>query len=271
MKIKRLLKSVMIVLGFNIFVGNDNSFAKNIDISSYMINDVKFSTEDIYAIKVIETQNKEIITIGYQDSLTVEDGYDGVLTKHDSEGNLLWCVKMETSRESLFFQSGILLDNGDIIVVGDDSDSTDIYALIIKYDKDGNLIWKKTMNNTFFYSATICSDGNIAVVGGDGSAVIAKYDINGNLLWNKSFKYFDKDILSCIKETKSGDLIAVGESISRIDSGLIIKCDKDGNELWGPVFSVGLDVGFCLLIAGTLFEMGMIYCCWRKFFYKYRI
>ena len=25
----------------------------------------------------------------------------------------------------------------------------------------------------------------------------------------------------------------------------------------GPVFSVGLDLGFCLLIAGTLFEMGM--------------
>lgn len=232
MKIKRLLKSVMIVLGCTVFASDDNSFATNIDISSYMINDVKFSTEGVYVSSVIETQDKEIITIGYQDSSIVEYGYDGIITKHDSEGNLLWVNKMSTSKSDLFFQSGLLLDNGDIIVVGDDSDSTGIYALIIKYDKDGNLIWKKTMNDTFFCSATICSDGNIGVAGGDDSAIIAKYDINGNLLWNKSFNYFNVGFLRYIKETKSGGFIAVGESIDNVDSGLIIKCDKDGNELW---------------------------------------
>ena len=231
MNIKKLIKNSVLVMLGSFYISN-SSLATNTEVSDNIIKEDLFIVDNIYITKTIETQDKEVITIGYYDSSDIVSGYDGVIMKHDSNGECIWLNKMEGSEGRLFFQSGVLLDNGDIIVVGDDEDSTDIYALIIKYDKDGNLIWKKTLDSAFFYSAEICSDGNIVAVGGNGAGVIVKYDIDGNLLWNKDIKFSKEGIFHSVKETKDRGFIIVGISDQNIYDGLIIKCDKDGNLEW---------------------------------------
>jgi len=196
---------------------------------------------------------------------------DAIIVKYDPNGNVLWKKSFGGSKYDYFYHITLAPD-GNLVAVGT-SGSTDgdmqglnkgsSDAIIVKYDINGNVLWKKSFGgNNFdaFYSITSIPDGNFVVVGdanssdgdlqglskGSTDAVIVKYDKNGNVLWKKSFGGSNSDGFNFVTLTPDGNFVAVGESTSTdgdmqglnkgSNDAVIVKYDKNGNVLWKKSF-----------------------------------
>lgn len=107
------------------------------------------------------------------------------------------------------FADVISVDDGYVVVGYSNSTNGDLTglnkgntdAIIVKYDLNGNVVWKKNYggsNYESFAGVTFVNDGYVAVGisssndgdlvnlnEGDHDAIIVKYDLNGNILWKK--------------------------------------------------------------------------------------
>ena len=113
-------------------------------------------------------------------------------------------------------------------------------ALIVKYDKNGEVVFDKkykVLNNSKFTGVACVDDGYIAVgqsvyentkVGneGKGGAVIVKYNFDGKKIWEKSFGNSKSAVYNDVI-LYDGYLYVVGKTDNRI--GVINKYDLDGN------------------------------------------
>ncbi|RYZ48606.1 MAG: gliding motility-associated C-terminal domain-containing protein [Sphingobacteriales bacterium] len=135
---------------------------------------------------------------------------------------------------------------------------------IVKLDRCGNIIWKKTMGGTGYESArdvietangflilgeTNSTDGDVvAGFGGTKDIWLLQVDFNGNLVWQKRLGGTGLDIGNQIvaladgnfliaATTSSADGIAVGNhGAGGYTDGLLIKIDAAGNVLWNKCF-----------------------------------
>ena len=173
-------------------------------------------------------------------------------------------------------------DNGDWKGTTRSEYTNDTYAFIVKYDNEGNILWKNKFGGggDHFHSITAVADGVIAVgeaypssfgkgdwegVAGKGTvcsastdAIIVKYDNNGNIVWKKNFGGAAMDEFASVTTVSDG-IIAVGSS--RVDSfgsgdwlgfpshkhcfwdATIVKFDFNGNVIWKKRFGgAGADV-----------------------------
>ena len=187
---------------------------------------------------------------------------DAIIIKYDKDGNLLW-QKNWGGTGNDEFTNLIQTEDENFYVVGK-STSTDIDgienkgsedAVIVKYDKNGNLIWQKNWggNDNDKFDNLIVTDDGVVVIGdcsslnierlenkGSIDAVIVKYDKNGNLIWQKNWGGDGNDMFNGIVQTKSGNYVVVGENNSFIEGltnmidldAMIIEFDKNGNLIW---------------------------------------
>ena len=143
---------------------------------------------------------------------------------------------------------GVETDNDDnIIAVGNvektetDHNKSIRKALIVKYDKDGNLIFDKEfskLDNSKFTDIVIYEDNyyvigqsvysNTKIGNKDGGALINKYDKNGELIWSKTFGNSKNAIYNDIL-IKDNYLYVVGTDDYY---GLFNKYDLDGNFIF---------------------------------------
>jgi hypothetical protein len=148
-------------------------------------------------------------------------------------------------------------------------------GIIVKYDNNGNIIWKKHFGGNYldaFYSITDVSDGLI-VVGtaflksfgtghwfgfhskGDLDSIIVKFDYEGNVDWKNNFGGKGEDIFVSATSV-SGGVVVVGQSekteiggYSSFGNGdwigvagygesdaIIVKYDHNGNVEWKKNF-----------------------------------
>ncbi|MEE8574910.1 MAG: SBBP repeat-containing protein [Thermodesulfobacteriota bacterium] len=135
---------------------------------------------------------------------TIGDGTEFLTLKYDPQGNLLWEAKSDGG--ATWWNNGnvanaITLDSqGNVYVSGlfsfvyfwpDGRAIRTTGLMTVKYDNDGNEIWKAKINEMSGYARDIQVDsfGNVYVFGnssGDGSSsdiTIAKYDSNGVEQW----------------------------------------------------------------------------------------
>jgi hypothetical protein len=195
---------------------------------------------------VIESYDKGLIITGITNS-SGAGGYEVLLVKTDSAGNVLW----ENTFGGVDWDFGISvveLPDKSIVIAGHThsfgNGGTDIYLL--KTDSEGNLIWSKTYGgdkDEETSSLILTNDNNLLIVGSTESfglegkdAYILKVNFNGDTLWTTTFGGIKDDSAFAVANAIDNGYIITGGSASFTQGGdkdiLIFKLTKDGTFLW---------------------------------------
>ena len=114
-------------------------------------------------------------------------------------------------KECVYYLAVTKVDDGIIAVGGG--------GRVVKYDLEGNVVWKSTEKPYSYYGVTTIDDGIVAV---GWSGEVVKYDFNGNVIWEKiEESYCYKDVAKV-----SDGVIAVG------NQGKITKYGFSGETIW---------------------------------------
>jgi hypothetical protein len=174
------------------------------------------------------------------DSLISRGYVDGLIAKHDMNGNVIWAKSI----------GGTFIDNayaistdskGNVYVTGSISDTTFfgdtsiintayLNMFVAKYDESGNLKWIRTSGGTGTaegYGITVSAtdeiyltgkfetsavfDGDTLAANGNADIFVTQYDTTGNLNWIRIAGSAGVDYGSCIKTSPSGDVIVGGD------------------------------------------------------------
>ena len=186
------------------------------------------------------------------------------LIKYDSSGEIIF-EKMYDKGINTTFSSIISVADG-YIVVGSGEFSEEEQqdggreAMIIKYDKEGNIIWEKyyqVVTNTRFNKVIATADGYVAIgqsiyanmeMGNHttGGGIIVKYDFDGNEVWHNNHGGMKSGNFNDIVEV-NGDFYVVGKDAT--DSGNLVKFNKDGEYQWHKNYSYTDGIGFTGIVS----------------------
>ena len=204
---------------------------------------------------------------------------DIFVAKYDSSGNVLWAKKFGSVGDE--DGNAIAVDDSENVYIAGDyashylsfgtttltnttnNSNTDVF--FVKLDKNGNVIWAKSIGSTgleFAKSIAIDTSGNVYLCGyfdsptlnigndalsnsGGDDIFLAKYDANGNVLWAKKAGGSNEDVaLSMAVDPKenvyiTGDFTSTSISFDTINltststnghaNLFIAKYDKSGN------------------------------------------
>ncbi len=103
--------------------------------------------------------------------------------------------------------------------------------------------WNKKIeigDNSYFNSFQLVKNGGYIFAGQmNFNSAIVKTDKNGNISWNKTYDILNDSFFSYVQLTTDGGFILAGSTKpfdTFSDNGLLVKTDKDGNELWSKYF-----------------------------------
>lgn len=170
---------------------------------------------------------------------------DAAIVKYDAEGKVVWKKNFGGSDDDSF--SAVAAVEGGYVAAGVSASGSfgtgdwtgtegkgDRDAIIVKYDEQGNVVWKKNFGGSDwdgYLSVAVTEDGYVAAgyaynksfgngdwagsreksTDKEDDAVIVKYDTAGNVLWQKSFGGDDYDCFCGVAPIESG-CVAVGYS-----------------------------------------------------------
>lgn len=239
------------------------------------------TTEDEIGNCIIESYTSTYLIVG-QTTRNIFSQNDVLITRIDSMGVPIWQNTIGGESNDVG-KSLIELQDSSIIFVGyTASEGNGGYdALIVRLDKNGNLIWKKTYGGLDwdFANSIVKSDNSSFVICGtsfNGSrgktdGFIIKYDIQGNIIWKKILGGKRDDKLNKIIRLKNTELAAIGTTMSyglgdTLGNIWLIKVNSFGDSIISTTYgSIGLDVGNSiiedknnnlLLVGGTYRNIG---------------
>ena len=193
---------------------------------------------------VLCNEDGTFYAIGYGKNVGGKNGkgyYDGVVFKFDKDGNELWYKIFGTSTVDMF-NGATLTSDGGIVAVGtvgnNDFDAEEFgknelesAACIVKYDKNGNLLWKNVLggNKDYFNDVAESKDGSIFTVGnfysgelfanvGSADSGVVKFSADGKYIGVAPIAGKGIESFMGITACKTGGVVVVGKSNSS-DSG----------------------------------------------------
>ena len=206
--------------------------------------------------KNLEKKNDKIYNIGYNsvffgvviddDSIISVGSYEkeeeehddsirrGLIVKYDFSGNVIF-EKDYQLLDNTKFTNIISVDDGYIVTGQSVYKSTKIGskeggAILIKYDKDGELVWSRSFGNNKngIFNDLVVFDHYIYVVGlkDNHVGVISKYDLDGNLITN--YDYHSVDDIGFNGIIQVGDsFYCSGSYYDGDEKGLLIQVNLD--------------------------------------------
>lgn len=130
--------------------------------------------------------------------------------------------------------------------------TNDFDAFTIKYDANGNELWKKKFNGTGNFrdggqAIDVDNAGNVYAgiysnrAWGDYDIVIIKYDMNGNIVWQAVYNSMHEQITG-LKLDNTGNIYVCGSTStdpwnSASYNYLTLKYDNSGNLLWAVTYN----------------------------------
>ena len=189
------------------------------------------------------------------------------VVKLDRDGNIIWQRTLGGSNLDLAQDVAVTPDGGYIVVGWTRSNDGDVSGnhgmddvWVVKLDKDGNVIWKKTYGGSdedYAFSIIATKDGGYIFAGwtrsNDGDVSnnhspmwwtdvwVVKIDKDGNIIWEKTYGGSDDDGASAIIAAPGGGYIVAGwtesndgdvsENHGKVDVW-ILKLDEDVNMIW---------------------------------------
>ena len=147
------------------------------------------------------------------------------------------------SRDIFAFSLVEASDGGFALAGRTSSRERDDYALLVKTDAYGNMVWNQTYGEGgSYYSAfslVEISDGGYVVAGCKQSSLgliseflLIKTDSNGNMLWNQTYDGAGYDETYSLIETSDGGFAVVGNT-------RLVKSDTNGNLEWSRTYDEG--------------------------------
>ena len=239
--------------------------------------------ELIYIIYLL--QGKSIYFDGINSVINVDKGYVAVGSNNNNEKyyEKAKITKYNDKKEKVFeklynkgyngvFFDVILDQDENLIAVGSFESSEKDHlegrriGLIVKYDKDGNLLYENTfkvLDNTKFTSVEVMDDSYIVTgqsiysdmkVGfsSDGGAFVMKYDKELKLIWKSNYGDSKSSSYNDVAIYKN-DIYVVGVTENNI--GIISKYDDSGKLLDTSKYKYTDDLGFTGIV------------CYDKHFY----
>jgi uncharacterized delta-60 repeat protein len=181
--------------------------------------------------------------------------YDIALLKYTTEGELLW--QTTWGGPSTEFPFAMAIDpNGGIYIVGytDSFGAGRSDALILKYDSNGNLLWRRIWGLdmedearavVIDSSGDVLVAGSTRVAGGGDEMLLLKYSTDGELRWAKAFGGYNNDAAEAVALDKSDNIYMAGRTLSFIDDRydvMLLKLSPDGEIGWQRSWSGDTDV-----------------------------
>ena len=206
---------------------------------------------------LLYNKEKNVYFDGINAVVSSDDYYATVGSNNDNDNHFekakisFYNMKKEKTFEKIYnvgFNStffGVILDGSDVIAVGsyektqDDRDNSIRKALIVKYDKRGNIIFEKdfeVLDNSKFTSITKYGDyyyvtgksvyKSTSIGNKEGGAILCKYDKDGNLIWSKTYGNSKSAVYNDLL-IYNDNIYVVGDDENYL--GILCKYDLDGN------------------------------------------
>ena len=206
--------------GMNSIISKDSSY---ITVGSNNDNDYYYEKAKLtkYNLKREKTFEK-LYNVGYNsayfgvisddDSIVAVGSYEKTQKEHNASIRRGLIVKYDLNGEEVFskdfklldntkFTSIVLVDDGYLVAGQSVYQSTKIGsktggAILLKYDKEGNILWYKTFgsNKTAIFNELIVVGESIYTVGmnEENLGIICQYNVNGDFVTSSQYQYTDE-------------------------------------------------------------------------------
>ena len=191
-------------------------------------------------VDVVTCDDGSFYAVGYGKGIGGVNGkgyYDAAIYKFDKNGDVVWYKTFGTSTVDMFYSAALDKD-GNIVCVGsvgsNDKDAAGFNkpaaksaAAIVKYDPNGNIIWKNIVggNGDSFKGVAVNNQNNIFVVGtftsgelftniGMNDSGVCKFDSNGKYISVAVIAGTGNETFTGITACADGGVAVVGKSNS---------------------------------------------------------
>lgn len=202
----------------------------------------------IFGIDIITDNNSGYNIIG---NINVNDSSFIFSSKLDLEANVIWS-KLLTGTNNMFSSKLIQLNYGNLIIGYTKTNTDTTKGLVIKTDKDCNIIWSRTYesgNILKFNDVLTLPDrscfivGMIDSLGIDSGIFVTRIDSLGQVLFAKTYKGNGKEYGNSIIHLSDSNYAIVGYTTTNDPLGdiLVMKIDSAGNKLWSKSYDININ------------------------------
>lgn len=194
--------------------------------------------------------------------------------KYDSSGSIVWSKGLGAIN---WAGTEVAIDSHDnAALVGNFPGN----GYIFKCLPDGTTPWLNTYGAGTYANASVGVDKNDNFMVVDSSAdenwMIYKYDTNGNLLWSNEYTGITRYPTGIASDSQNNIVVAGYSYAGGTGTDIcVLKCDADGNVIWGPniydsgdfdyALTVSIDKNDNIYVSGDRRIGGVDYCYIRKY------